>query len=162
MSDELGAILDSIAIFGGLSAEQQQKLLGIMEERSFKDGEQIFRKDDVASNIYVILEGRVSLDFEQENHPLSDIEIEPGYSFGETSLIGVQPHSASTFAVGDTKTLVLSGTNLLGLYETDIKLFSTLIMNIAREASRRLHATDELFLEYSQQNDLRKLPSWGL
>jgi len=161
LTEEISLLLGNIAIFGGLTPKQQSDLLSLMDERIFADGEQIFKKDDVASNIYIVIEGQVALDFEQDDHPLSDILINPGFCFGETSLIGVQPHSASTFAKGTAKTLLLSGTKLFGLYESDIKLFSLLIMNIAREASRRLHTTDEMFLKYCKDDELKKLSYLG-
>lgn len=155
------SLLERIAIFGGLELEQQIKLLGLMEERKFVDGECVFKKGEDASNIYVVVKGQVLLDFEQDDHPLSDIIIDRGYCFGETSLVGVQSHVASTYAKGDTHTLILSGQTLYGLYQSDIELFASLILNIAREASRRLHATDELFLRYSQMKELKKLPYLG-
>jgi CRP/FNR family transcriptional regulator, cyclic AMP receptor protein len=144
----LTELLDSIAIFGGLSEQQMDRVLALMKKSLHLDGDQIFAKGDVASNIYVVVSGQVRLDFERSNHPLSEIIFVPGSCFGETSLIGIQPHSANTYAVGNTELLSLSGSELLGLYERDLDLFSLLILNIAREACRRLHSTDELFLQY--------------
>jgi len=160
-TSELVAIIEKIAIFGGLADEQINRVLSLMSEQVYEDGEAIFKRGDTASHIYVITEGMVMLDFEQDDHPLSDISLTQGYCFGETSLIGVQPHIASTYAVEKTRVLVLSGADLYALYESDLTLFSAVILNIAREASRRLHATDELFLRYAQMKDLKKLPYLG-
>jgi CRP/FNR family transcriptional regulator, cyclic AMP receptor protein len=146
--EELGQLLDNIPIFGGLSEHQTDFLLSLMRQSSHPDGAQIFAKGDMASSIYVVISGEVRLDFELPNHPLSDIRFSEGSCFGETSLIGIQSHSASTYTVGETVLLSLSGADLLGLYEDDPDLFGLLILNIAREACRRLHETDELFLQY--------------
>lgn len=163
MNTEIHQILKRIALFGGLDSGQQKALIALMTEREFAAGERVFNKGDQASDIYIVIDGLIGLDFEQKDHPLSDIIIEPGFCFGETSLIGVQTHSASTYAIEPTKVLLLSGADLFGLYESDIKLFSALLLNIAREACRRLHATDELFLRSTQDsaNELKKLPYRG-
>jgi hypothetical protein len=47
-----------------------------------------------------------------------------------------------------TELIVLSRRALLSIYQSDKKLFSLLILNIAREASRRLHRTEEIMLHY--------------
>jgi CRP-like cAMP-binding protein len=153
---ELVSILDRIAIFGGLELGQQQKLLQLMDEKAFADKEVIFRKGESASCIYVVVEGKVALDFEQDDHPLSDLRLHPGACFGETSVIGVQPHAATARAEGKTRVLAFSSASLFQLYETDLPLFASVILNFAREASRRLHATDELFLHTSKMQDLKK------
>ena len=63
-------------------------------------------------------------------------------------MIGIQTHSVSTVAVEPTELMVLSRDDLMSIFESDKELFGILMMNIAREASRRLHQTDELLLHY--------------
>lgn len=149
-AEQFSQLLDSISIFGGLNKHQADSVFSMMTESRYQDGELIFAKGEMASYIYIVISGKVRLDFELANHPLSEITFESGSCFGETSLIGIQPHSASTYAVGETQLLCLSGSTLLGLYEQDLQLFSLLILNIARESCRRLHSTDELFLQYQK------------
>ena len=147
-AEQLGNLLERIALFGGLSEQQTNRLLDLANRTQYQDGDQVFAKGDMASDIYIVISGQVRLDFEIPKHPLSEIIFDSGSCFGETSLIGIQPHSASTCAMGTTQLLSFSGTDLLSLYEHDLELFSLLILNIAREACRRLHSTDELFLQY--------------
>jgi len=53
------------------------------------------------------------------------------------------------FPVGsDTKLIVLSRQTLLSIFNLDKEIFGILILNIAREACRRLHDTDEILLHY--------------
>ena len=63
-------------------------------------------------------------------------------------MIGIQPHAATAITVDDTELIVLSRNALLSLLKSDLELFSILILNIAREACRRLHKTDEILLHY--------------
>ena len=43
-------------------------------------------------------DGRVRLDFGMPDHPLAQLHFEAGECFGETSVIGIQPHIASALA----------------------------------------------------------------
>lgn len=137
-------------ILGGIDDEQVVELLNRMEVVRYTDEEPIFYSGDSASAIYIVLRGAVRLDFGDDMHPLSQIEFLPGDCFGETSVIGIQPHSAGAVARGDVTLLELTTNILHSLYETDTKLFAMLLLNIAREASRRLHHTDSLFLDYTK------------
>jgi len=44
--------------------------------------------------------------------------------------------------------IVLSRQALLSIYKQDLELYSILLLNIAREACRRLHHSDEVLLHY--------------
>lgn len=144
-------------ILGGLADEQVLTLLNTMEVAQFEDQQVVFHCGDPASAIYIVLRGAVQLDFGDEMHPLSQIEFQPGDCFGETSVIGIQPHSASAVARGDVTLLTLTTNALHALYEEDTKLFAMLLLNIAREASRRLHHTDSLFLAYTKTRALQSV-----
>ena len=50
----------------------------------------------------------------------------------------------------DTELMILSQKALLELHQTDSELFGILILNIAREACRRLYKTDQILLHYAQ------------
>ncbi len=142
------SILDKISIFGGLSQEQQYTLFQYLEEVHYGPHEMIFKQGDEPSHIYIVLQGRVRLVFDVDNSPLSRAELGPGACFGETSVIGIQAHSASTVTQEPTDLIVLSKQALMRIFEEDKELFSMLILNIAREASRRLHQTDALLSHY--------------
>ena len=57
--------------------------------------------------------------------------------------------SATALAVEDTELMVLSQRALHSLHKDDPDLFGLLVLNIAREACRRLHKTDQTFLHYA-------------
>lgn len=62
--------------------------------------------------------------------------------------MGLQPHGATAIAMGKTELIVLSRSALLSIYESDLELFSILILNIAREVARRLHGSEKIMLHY--------------
>jgi CRP/FNR family cyclic AMP-dependent transcriptional regulator len=145
---EVLAMLNDISIFAGLDETQLRTLFNELEEVSYEQGDVIFEQGSEPSHIYIIRTGQVKLVAGDANTSLELIEFEPGDCFGETSVIGIVPHAASAVAVDDTELLVLSRKALLNYYKTDLNLFSVLILNIAREACRRLSQTDEILLHY--------------
>ena len=141
-------MLNEISIFAGLDDAQLATVFQELEEVSYRAGDHIFEQGTEPSHIYIIRRGQVKLVAGDDTTSLELIEFEPGDCFGETSVIGIVPHAASAVAVDEVELLVLSRKALLNYYKTDLNLFSVLIMNIAREACRRLSQTDEILLHY--------------
>lgn len=146
--DEVVPILNKISIFGGLSRDQIEHVFKVLKKIEYDKDEVIFHQGDSSSYIYTILSGKVKLHVEMEGAKLELIELDVGKCFGESSLIGVQPHTATAIALEKTKLVVLSGKSLAGLYETHPKIYGLIILNVARETSRRLHQVDDTLLHY--------------
>ncbi len=146
--EEVVAILNHITILGGLTERQLYTVFQLLQRVSYTANEIVFRQDEAASYIYIIRSGAVKIVVNMEEEPLELITFRTGQCFGETSVIGIQSHSASALAVEDTELIVLSREALLSIFDSDKELFGMLIMNIAREACRRLHKTDEVLLHY--------------
>ena len=77
------------------------------------------------------------------------VEFRAGECFGETAVIAIQQHTASALALEDCDLLVIPREKLFELHGTDPKLFGLLILNIAREACRRLKKTENTMLHYA-------------
>jgi len=144
-------ILDKISIFGGLTEHPLFKIFQRLKLVHYLAGETIFEEGGAASYIYIVETGKVDLVFDVDGQPMLKAELEPGTCFGETSLIGIQPHSATTIAMEKTDLLVLSGEALDDLFHTDKELFSLLILNIARESCRRLYKTNRQLRDHMVQ-----------
>ena len=146
--EEVMPILNEISIFAGLSDKQLYTLFRLLEKAHYKAGEKIFEQGGHPSYIYIVQSGSVKLIANARQTPLELIVFQRGHCFGETSVIGIQPHAATAITVEDTELIVLSRNALLSLLKSDLELFSILILNIAREACRRLYKTDEILLHY--------------
>jgi len=146
--EDILPVLSKISIFAGLSEKQLYTLFRLLEHAQYKAGESIFNEGDQPSHIYIVQSGRVKLVVDAKETPLELIVFEEGQCFGETSVIGIQPHAATAISVEDTELIVLSRNALLSLFKIDLELFSILVLNIAREACRRLHKTDEILMHY--------------
>lgn len=141
-------ILKHISIFAGLSGNQLLDLFKQLEKVSYEAGERIFEQGMAPDHIYIIKSGRVQLLVSKGDTVMELAEFDCGQCLGEASIIGIRPHSATAVAVADCELIVLSRRALMSIYESDTGLFSILILNIAREISRRLHASSETLLYY--------------
>jgi len=141
-------ILSKIAIFGALNEKQLFKLFRLLETASYGAGEFIYHKGELPRYIYIIRSGEVKIIIDDPRVSLELISFGAGDCFGETALIGLQPHFSSALAVVSTELIMLKKKALLSLYEEDKELFGMLILNIARETARRLHAADEVLMNY--------------
>ena len=141
-------ILNKISIFAVLSDTQLQSLFQLLKKVSYSAGETIFEEGQEPSHIYIVQSGKVTLVGDKEGTALELIAFDEGRCFGESSVIGIQRHAASAVAAEDTNLIVLSREALLSIYKSNLELFSILILNIAREACRRLHSSNEVLLHY--------------
>lgn len=141
-------ILNKVSVLAGLSDEQLYSVFRLLERVSYKAGEVIFRQGEKPSHIYIVESGRIRLSVTNGEANLELAVFDEGQCFGEASVIGIRPHSVTAAAAEDTELIVLSRKALMSIYETDPRLFSMLILNIAREACRRLHASSESLLYY--------------
>jgi CRP/FNR family cyclic AMP-dependent transcriptional regulator len=120
-----------------------------LEVEHYQKGEFIFRQGDAPSHIRIIRSGRVHIVENVEGTPMELFEFKTGDCFGETSVLAIQQHTASALAVEDTELLVIPRDKLFHLYHSDPQLFGMLMMNIAREACRRLSKTEDTMLHYA-------------
>ena len=125
----------------------------------FDEGEFIEKEGEPGDRIYFIIEGEVEiLKKIAKSGKLSRIFMfSEGDVFGEMELIDVQPCAASVRALKPTKALTLSNKGLYQICRCDLKVFSLMIMNLARDLSRRLRKADEIIVLCP---DIAKLKGW--
>jgi len=137
----LQQVREKTSLFGALDNQQLERLLSYMGEKSFHSGEVIFSQGDVPCNIYILYCGQVHLSIVKETGALAAMDFFPGDCFGESAVIGIQPQIGDATALSNAKALTLSTQGLIDLLENDADLLCILMMNIAREVSRRLHTS---------------------
>ena len=142
-------IIKKIALFGGLTDEQILKIGHLLEMTHYAANELIFKEGTEPSHIYIIKSGQVKIVCDRpDKKEFEIVMLEVGECFGETSVIGILPHSGSAISMTDTDLIILSRNTLMTLYHSDPKLFGLIILNIAREACRRLYKTNHVVLQY--------------
>jgi len=152
MSLKLGyegsARLRDIGLFGGLSDEVLKELASSLDLIELDPGAVVFREGDSGREMFVLIDGEM----EVLKHSKRKLEarvavLGPGDWFGEMSILDVMPRSATVRAVAPSRLLRLTAQDLDGLYRRDLRSYSLLVLNIAREMSRRLRVCDNLLAE---------------
>ena len=142
--------LQRTAVFGGLNPRQIGKVRELLEERRFGPGEDICVEGDSAGEMYVLAEGEaVVLCRTSSGDSTILAQVGAGGCVGEMALLDVQPRSATVRTCTDCVVFVLSWDDMLSIYEWDLQTYTLLVMNIAREVSRRLRAADRMIAEFS-------------
>jgi len=134
------------SLFGGITEEQISSIKDFFVLEEFGENEFIEREGETGDRIYFIMEGQVEiLKKITKSGNLSRIFMfSEGDVFGEMELIDVQPCAASVRTLKPTKVLTLSNKGLYSISKYNIKVFSLMILNLARDISRRLRKADEI------------------
>ncbi len=141
-------ILSDIAIWGGVTEGQFQKIFKRLVTGIFKQGEHVFRKGDEPSHIYIVRSGKIGLMIIDQQVDLLKKTLVTGECFGVASMMATRIHTSTAIALEDSEVMALSREALWQLRREDIELFALLMMNIARELARRLKLTDDILLDY--------------
>lgn len=135
--------LQATPIFGALRADALEFLLAQTRMVTVRAGGWFFREGEPARSMFVLEAGRAVVLKGWQGHELEMRTLEPGDVFGEMALMDLSPRSASIRALDDCTAIEMTPADLMRLYERDLEQFTLVQMNIGRELSRRLRATDE-------------------
>lgn len=137
-------VLKSINIFSEIPEENLVEVASVMEELEVTAGTEIFKKGDVSTAMYIIVEGRVRV------HDEGKVIAELGEKevFGEMAALDPVPRSASVTAVTDLYLFRMERTTL---YELMSQHFAV-ARGILRVLCRRIRTSDER-LRISQQSE---------
>ncbi|RYZ09293.1 MAG: cyclic nucleotide-binding domain-containing protein [Comamonadaceae bacterium] len=136
-------LLQQMPIFGAVDAATLEFLLEPAPLVERATGEFFFREGDPAQAMYVLESGRVTISKTWQAQAVLLRRLGQGDCFGEMALLDLFPRSASVRADEDCRAIELTSANLYRLFERDAAEFAVIQMNIGRELSRRLRATDE-------------------
>ena len=145
--DSLDRIRD-IGLFGGLGDDVLRTFVATLEVSELAPGTVVFKEGDSGRELFVLLDGEVEvLRRSKRGHETRVAILGPGDWFGEMSVLDVLPRSATTRILAPTHLLRLTAHELDMLYRRDTRSYSLLVLNIAREISRRLRVADGLLAE---------------
>jgi len=140
--------LRDIGLFGGLSDETLREFGGSLELVDFEPGTSVFREGDTGREMFVVLEGELAIIRLSRRQKESTVAIlRPGSWFGEMSMLDVLPRAATVRATAKTRLLRLTAHDLDTLYRRDLKSYTLVVLNIAREMSRQRRVTEGLLTE---------------
>jgi CRP-like cAMP-binding protein len=144
------AMLREVGLFGALSDEILDHLARTLKIKRVPPGETIFREGESAREMYVVIEGEIEvLKKSRRGRDMRVAILGPADCFGEMSMIDMQPRSASVRALAPGRLLRVSGEDMDALYRHDLKAYTLIVLNIARDLSRRLRVTDSILADFT-------------
>ncbi len=140
--------LRQIGLFGALSDEVLVHLANTLDVFEFGTGARVFSEGDDGRELFVVLQGE--LEVLKRGHRGGEARVAmlgPHDWFGDMSVLDIQPRSASVRSLAPTRLLRLSAADLDQLYRHDLKSYAVVVLNLAREVSRRLRVADGILAD---------------
>jgi CRP/FNR family transcriptional regulator, cyclic AMP receptor protein len=137
--------LGRIPIFGGLSEQFLERIAEAGTVGELPAGVALISEGEPARSLFVVYEGELEI-CKLGGHG-SEVRLAvlgPGDCLGEMSLIDIQPRSATARTLTPALLFRLGHTEIGKLYRSHPEVYTLLVLNIAREISRRLRAADQV------------------
>ncbi|PYS46259.1 MAG: hypothetical protein DMF68_19665 [Acidobacteria bacterium] len=130
--------LSAVDIFAPLSNEQMAQLAAASVSHIFAPGETVIRAGDEGSSMFVVHNGRVSVQISDNGRPRMVATLHEGDFFGEMALFTGEPRTANVVALEETEVLEIDHQAMKQLFDTNPDLVDSLSHIIAE---RRLGLT---------------------
>lgn len=142
-------LLRNLALFGALSDEVLRHLGKTLRTVRYQSGDEVFHEGDSAREMFVIIEGELEVLKRSRRGSESRVAVlGPGDSLGEMALVDMQNRSATVRAVAPSRLICVTTEAMESLYRTDLKAYTLIVLNIARDLSRRLRVTDGILADF--------------
>ncbi len=142
------AELRSIGLFGALSDDVLEYLSTLLTVETPPAGATLFREGEDANAMFVVINGEVEVLKKSKRSVEARVAVlGPGDWFGEMSIVDIQPRSATVRALAPSRLLRVSSADLDALYRHDLRSYAIIILNLARELSRRLRVADGILAD---------------
>jgi CRP/FNR family cyclic AMP-dependent transcriptional regulator len=158
-SRPLYALIAQQAFFKGFSPEHLRLFTDSAREMQFEAGESILDEGCPANRFYLILEGKVVLGAELEDHGIVAVQtLGPGDDLGWSWLFPPYHTHLSARALAPTKTIFFFGTRLREESEQDHEFGYQLMKRITEVMIQRLRTTQQRLVECvsSPQGTIRR------
>ena len=154
--------LGQFPLFAGLPQSGLELFADLAEAREAKQGVNIFAQGDLGRDIFVVEKGRLGVYRSTGQREVQLAVLGRGDFFGEMAFIDMQPRAGTVRCEEDSALWRWSFAALRASYQSEAKSYTLLVMNIAREISRRLRRADEVILANNlTPTDVVKNPQSG-
>jgi len=136
----LGEVVDRVGLFAGLEEEQVSRLAASCQHTVFEQGAEVFRQGEPCEEMYLLLEGEVSIHIAGRDQPVGTVRA--GECLGEISVLTGGEHSATARAVTPVEAGVLTKKDLQSLVRLRPGIGVVLYRNLARGLGEKLRRAD--------------------
>lgn len=142
--------LRGVALFAGLGESDFAALADTLRARRLPPGTVVFREGDPAHALFVLLEGELEVTKRSRRGTDARVAIlGPNDTFGEMSLLDMQPRSATVRTLSPVRLVEFGADALDELNRRDLHAYAVLVLNLARDLSRRLRVADGLVASFA-------------
>jgi small-conductance mechanosensitive channel/CRP-like cAMP-binding protein len=134
--------LGAVDIFAPLSAEETAMLANAAVSHVFAPGELVIRAGDPGSSMFVVHQGRVSVQISENGRPRTVATLNEGDFFGEMALFTGEPRTASVAALEETEVLEIGHDAMKRVFDTNPDLVESLSHIIAERRQGLAASTD--------------------
>lgn len=139
--------LREVGLFGGLADASMEGLAAAHEVIELDRGADVFHEGEPGREMFVVLEGEIELFRDVGGQPIHVASVTRNDWFGEMSMLDILPRSTTARVTAPARLLRVTAHDLDVLYRRDLKGYTLLVLNMAREMSRRLRLADALLAE---------------
>ena len=130
-------VIKSSPLFTELYDDEIEEIIKTCKVRCLEVNETLFVENDAGDDMYIVLSGELSI----VKGGFHITTFARGELLGELVLINDQQRTTSCLATVYTEVLIINNLMIFELYSTRPRLFSILMMNIARMLAQRLKKT---------------------
>jgi CRP-like cAMP-binding protein len=141
--------LQKYSLFGGLMRDQIEGVSHFMQYEKYEAGQDLIVEGEKNSRVIFIFSGRVAV----IKNDLVLTEFKKGDTVGEMEVLDVLPSAATVRALENVEAASLSSSKLYEIYKQDVKVFAIIVMNLARDMSRRLRNMDDRMAQESPYHE---------
>ena len=137
-------IIESFSDFEHLQENESKALATLAEEARYKAGELIFHEGDPATDLYLLLEGRVEMMMDTSadgTQRAMVMTIGPGEIFGWSSLVEPYQLTASAHCATPVRVVTITASGVRALMTMSCSMGYRLMQKACQTASGRLRAT---------------------
>lgn len=134
-------LLKSVEFFDDFPDETIERLAKIADLREYREGEYLNRRRRSADNLYIILQGAISLEVENIKGKIIHLEtLVDGAALGFSSLVDIEPRKYLSDAriITPTRAIRFRADDILSLCYQDSKFGFLIMKRIALIAKQRL------------------------
>ncbi len=137
-------LLKNLPHFGELPAKTLRRLATAMEEVRFRKNKPIFREGEIPTAFYIVKEGYVTINQQQDGQKVTLAKLGPGEFLDERALIEDQPHLVTALAAQvNTRVLLIPGEEFKKLLTDETEF----LLQITPKPTERLHTAAKTLLK---------------
>jgi CRP-like cAMP-binding protein len=135
--------LGAVDIFAPLSTEETAMLAQAATSHVFAPGETVIRAGDPGSSMFVVHNGRVAVQLNENGRPRTVATLSDGAFFGEMALFTGEPRTANIVALEETEVLEIGHQAMKLVFDANPDLVESL-SHIITERRQALAASEDL------------------